>query len=211
MPTLNRDLQRLMDTARINLPGALDAAIQQELFSVLDDFLCFTNLWCEDIELDILTATSSYLEAPDEYTYPILVADGGSITQLMWVAEKSTGTKMAAVMPVIPDLVVVQAPSTTTTVIARVAKTVTDPVSAAGYPQYPDWVMSKYGTSLVEGVMGRMMIQLAKPYTSPQNGLARLRLYNSARAAARVDALRQNVYNAQAWKFPQSFNARRLR
>lgn len=68
----NADMNRLMDHARIRLPGALDAAIQMELFSALNEFFQKSNIWYEDIQFPVQPTDDTYLENPDAFTYDII-------------------------------------------------------------------------------------------------------------------------------------------
>ena len=102
-------------------------------------------------------------------------------------------------------------PSTNDTYYCRVALTVSDPTTREGDPQVPDWALDKYGVDLMEGLVGRMMMQPAKPYTAKQDGLFHMKNYISARSDAKIEAAHQNVYGGQAWQFPKQFSTRRWR
>lgn len=199
----NADMNRLMDHARIRLPGALDAAIQMELFSALREFFGGSNCWYEDIDFTALPTDSEYYADPDAYTYDLAPTDG-TITRVLFVRDDQ-GRPISATMPIPGTLVLGYAPDVAKTYTARVALTVVDPVTREGYPSFPDWVLTKYGTEILDGVLGRMMSQLAKPYSNPTLALAHLRKFKQGVNKARVEAKTGNVYRAQDWRFPQSF------
>jgi hypothetical protein len=201
------DMNRLMDHARIRLPGALDSAIQMELFSAMDEFFNKTNLWYEDIAFQVEPTQDSRVTNPDAYDYD-LIPDTGTITRLIGVVD-SKGFPVRATMPVIGCVRLTYSPNETQTYTARVALTVADPVTRGGYPEFPDWVLARYGNDLLEGVLGRMMSQMAKPYSSAAGAQFHLRNFKSATAQAKVEAAHQNVYRAQNWRFPQTFGSRR--
>ena len=201
------DINRLMDHARIRLPGALDAAIKMEFFSVMNEFFQSSNIWFEDIQFAVTPATVSYTEDPAAYTYPLTPTDG-SITRLMGVMD-SKGFVQQAVMPTLGELILTRSPSVADTYTARVALTVTDPTDAEGYPVYPAWITDKYGNDILEGILGRMMSQIAKPYSSPQTAQYHMKNFKQSVAQAKVEANHQNVYRGQSWRFPQTFARRR--
>jgi len=203
----NADINRLMDNCRIRLPGALDNAIQIELFSVLNDFFQQTNIWREEISFDVTPTASSYIEDPDAYTYE-LTPDEGTIFRLMYL-RNSQGMQQAASMPTTGTLILLHAPNSADTYTATVAKTVTDPLTREGYPQFPDWVLNKYNTEILDGVLGRMMSQVAKPYSSPTMAQYHTKKFRAGISRAYVETLHQNVYRAQSWRFPQTFSRRR--
>lgn len=203
----NADMNRLMDHARVRLPGALDAALQLELFAVMNEFFQSSNIWFEDIQFAVTPTTANYLDNPEAYTYQI-VPDQGSITRLIGTVD-SKGFAQKAYMPTLGDVVLAYSPNTADTYTARVALTVTDPVTREGYPQFPDWVLNKYGNDILDGVIGRMMSQIAKPYSSPVMAQFHLKNFKQAVAQAKVEASHQNVYRGQTWRFPQTFSRRR--
>ncbi len=199
----NADMNRLMDHARIRLPGALDAALQMELFAVMNEFLQASNLWFEDIQFAVTPTTQSYLDVPGDYTYE-LIPDQGAITRLQGVVD-SKGFSVIASMPVLGQLIVAYSPTVADTYTARVSLTVTDPVTRDGYPEFPDWILNKYGNDILEGLLGRMMTQIAKPYTSTAGAQFHLRNFKQAVSQAKVEASHKNVYRGQNWRFPQTF------
>lgn len=203
----NADMNRLMDHARIRLPGALDAAIQMELFAVMNEFFQSSNIWYEDIQFPVQPTADSYLDNPDAYTYDVIPTQG-SITRLMGVVD-SKGLPIKAYMPTLGQVVLNFSPNTADTYTARVALTVSDPVTRDGYPEFPDWIMDKYGNDILDGVLARMMAQIAKPYSSPQMAQYHMRLFKQSVAQAKVEASHQNVYRGQNWRFPQTFARRR--
>lgn len=203
----NADMNRLMDHARIRLPGALDAAIQIELFAALREFFGSSNCWYEDIAFAVTPTTQDYYANPAAFTYTITPTDG-TITRLLGVRD-SAGRQISAMMPTPGEVVIYRAPSQAETYTARVALTVTDPTTGAGYPVFPDWVMAKYGGEILDGVLGRMMSQIAKPYSNPTVAMVHLRKFKQGISKAKVEASHANVYRGQNWTFPQTFASRK--
>lgn len=203
----NADMNRLMDHAKIRLPGALDAALQMELFALMNEFFQSSNIWYEDIQFAVQPTTANYLDDPAAFTYDVIPTQG-AISRLMGVVD-SKGYPIKAFMPTIGQVVLEWSPNTADTYTARVALTVTDPVTRDGYPEFPDWIMNKYGNDILEGLLGRMMSQIAKPYSSATMAQYHMRNFKQAVAQAKVEASHQNVYRGQKWKFPQTFARRR--
>lgn len=197
------DMNRLMDHARIRLPGALDAAIQMELFSVLREFFSSSNCWYEDITFTALPTDVDYYADPDAFTYDLTPGEG-LITRLIYVRDDE-GRQISATMPTPGLLVLGHAPEVAKSYTARVALTVSDPVTREGYPQFPDWVLPRYGDGILDGVLGRMMSQIAKPYASANMAVIHLRRFKQTINKARVEAKTDNVYRGQNWRFPQNF------
>lgn len=196
------EITRLMNNAKVRLPGATDDAIQRELFMVMDEFFKDTNVWKEDIPITVPggdPAGTRYIIAPNE---------PANITQLMWVFTASTdpsasrGAPVAAAMDVIGELTLYNQPNTEASYVVTVALTVQDPVNRDGYVVFPQWVAQKYHDAILDGVLGRMMTQRAKPWTDNQMSVYHLRSFNSKKAKARVEATRNNTYRQQAWRFP---------
>lgn len=195
------DLNRLMDNARVRLPGALDGAIQLEIYNVLNDFLQRTSIWTEDVNFAVV----STLVAGD--TIPI-AASAGTINQLMAVKD-SSGFQRNMGMAVPGTLEIIDVPSTAETWTATVALTCGDPLTSAGNPVIPDWILTKYHSGILSGVLGRMFSQAAKPYSSDKLSILHTREFNAVAAQGNADASHKNVYRGQAWRFPQAFSVGR--
>jgi hypothetical protein len=197
----NADITRLMNNARIKLPGALDSTIQLEMFGALDDFFQASNIWTEDI---------AFAVTPPSDTYTIYPGNDGIINRLMSLVN-SDGVMQQATMYTPGEIRLQFAPSQADTFTARVAKTVTDPTDNENFPVFPDWVVGKYGNDILDGVLGRMMGQIAKPYSSPSLAVFHLRKFQQTINKARAEAMHGNVYRAQNWRFPQSYASARHR
>jgi hypothetical protein len=203
------DMNRLMDNARIKLPGALDGVLQMEMVNVLNEFFNGSNLWYEDIPFQVTPTSDSYLENPAAWTYTI-VPSQGQINRLMWVMT-SESLPVPVGMPIPGELILGRQPSQADTYTARVALVLGDQTTREGYPDFPDWILSKYYPDLLDGILGAMMGQLAKPYSNPQLAQFHLRRFRSAISLAKVEAQHENVYRGQSWRFPQNFVRRRFR
>jgi hypothetical protein len=68
------------------------------------------------------------------------------------------------------------------------------------------WVLNLYMNDVINGVLGRMMGQTAKPYSNAQLSVLHARKFSSAIAFARQEANRRNIYRGQVWRYPQGFN-----
>lgn len=203
----NADTNRLIDNARIKLPGALDGVMKLEFFAVMNDFFQQTSIWTEDITFTANPTDSSPITSPDDFSYDLL-PDGGAIIRLMYVIN-SQGSAQAATMDT-PGIVMLRySPNVADTYTANVAKTVTDPTTREGYPEFPAWVLNKYGNEILDGLLGRMMGQIAKPYSSPQMALYHTKKFNAGVQRASVESHHGNVYRGQNWSFPQTFARRR--
>ncbi|MGI9136759.1 MAG: hypothetical protein ACR2JS_06840 [Candidatus Nanopelagicales bacterium] len=203
----NADVNRLMDNARIKLPGALDNVLKLEFFALMNEFFQNTSCWLENIQFAVQPTTLTHLQDPDAFTYDI-VPDGGAIVRLMFL-QNSQGFQQQASMGTPGELVLKYSPNVADTYTATVAKTVTDPTTREGYPEFPDWVLNKYGNEILDGLLGRMMSQVAKPYSSPQLAGYHTKKFQAGVQRAYVETLHGNVYRAQNWSFPQTFARRR--
>jgi hypothetical protein len=197
------EMIRLMDHARIRVPGAVDAALLIELFAVMKEFFIETNTWREKLEFTALPTTASYSADPDAFTYDLLPTQG-SIARLLAVTDKE-GRPVRATMPQPGTVVLSTAPMSEEVYTAHVVLTVSDPTTRDDYPQFPLWVLNRYFAPILDGLLGRMMSQIAKPYSSPAIAMAHLRNFRKGMSQARVDAKRQNVYAAPTWRFPRGF------
>ncbi|QIG66840.1 hypothetical protein EVB41_010 [Rhizobium phage RHph_TM3_14A] len=191
---------RLMETIRPHLPGAIDAAIRQELFSVCEDFFSETNVWKETLDF-VLPANS--LEAE-------IMPYTGRMIRLVSVTKDDIPIKGVTLTdPVQGVLTFPTSNPDAGNYIAVVALTVSDPLSRDAYPIVPVDLMTRFWSVIMEGVIAKMMSQPGKPYSNPGLGSFHLSQYRGGRARAKNQELAGNTKNSQAWSFPQSFNRRK--
>jgi len=79
------------------------------------------------------------------------------------------------------------------------------PTDKNDFPVIPDWILPLYGVGILDGLLGKMMSQIAKSYSNPKQGVYHLARFNGAMAQARASALRRYTFGTQAWSFPQGF------
>ena len=195
---------RLIKNARNSLPGSIDAAIQLELFNAMDQFFRESSIWTEDVPFSVLSTD------PAGTMYYIDPVSNAAIVRLIAVVDHNAFVQ-PALMQIPGEVTLVRPPGQSDTYIATVILSVIDPVLGTGYPDFPDWVLTKYGTGILSGVLGRMMAQPAKPYTNAELAKAHLAGLRRAISIARAEALHRNVQNGQAWAFPQQFSTRHRR
>jgi hypothetical protein len=198
---MTADLNRLMDNLRIRLPGATDEVLKLEYFSAMDQFFSATNIWTEDIDFEVTN---------DNKTYYVTPSGVAQIQRLMGVVN-SDGVVVAALMKTPGEITLVDYPNQADTYTLQLALSVKDPVTRDGYPEFPDWILEKYGVDLIDGVLGRMMSQIAKPYSNERMAIYHMRRFQNTMAVAKVEAQHRNVYRGQSWRFPQNFARRRAR
>lgn len=192
-------LDRIMRGARTRLPGSLNDAIKEELFLVLDEFLQRSTIWQEEITFKV---------TPDDTEY-VVVPAAGTIIRLLYVTN-SDETPVRATMQE-PFTIVLKEEPNADTFTAKVALTVVDPTTRDYLPEVPEWILVKYHGIILDGVIGRMMTQPAKPYTTERHAVYHTRRFRNGIVAATAEAKRKNVYGAQSWNFPQQFAVRRRR
>ena len=197
------DFNRLMNNARVKLPGALDAVLKMEFFGVLKYLFSYSNIWTEDIPFDVLPTDANRITNPDAFTYYVSPTTG-MVVRLMGVVN-GNGAGVRCIMPVPGEIVLLASPNEPTTYYARVALTVLDPVTPEGYPDFPETILMQYSNEILDGLLGRMMSQVAKPYSSKDGAVMHTKLFTAAVARIKAEAMRQGLYGAQAWRYPRTF------
>lgn len=192
-------IDRVMDNLRTRLPGARDATLRLELFNTVVDFFEQTNVWTEELTV---TVTAGDLE------YELVPTGVCAISRLMEVKDEN-GYPINASMPEIGTLLLASDPGGTKTYTVKLALTVDDPTDRDGYPQMPEWLWDRYSDAFQEGVLGRMMSHIAKPYSSERMAIYHLRNFSGAITKARSEGVRGNRFRTQSWRFPQTFSMRR--
>jgi hypothetical protein len=188
------DIERIMSNARVHMPGVLDNALKLELFNVMDEFFSNTNCWQEDVTFKVRAGDDSYE----------LDLEADAVPNRLMGVTNLNGIRVHATMQEPEIIVLGRAPDTDGELIATVALTVRA-TDNDDFPQCPSWVVRKYKDGLVAGLLGRMMSQPAKPYTSERLAIFHTRRFRGVMALARSEARHMNLYGAQRWAFPQNF------
>lgn len=195
------DIERLMNNARVSLPGATTDAMQLVLFAVMDEFFKGTNLWQEDIDFTVRGGE------PAGTIYYLMPTGPCVIDKFMWcfgvpTADEVRGRPIYAAMSTPGELVLRTQPKTDEVYRATVALTVADPTQRDGYVSFPKWVLDKYRAVILDGLLGKMFSQPSKPFTNTQMAVYHLRKFKAGISDGRVECQRNNVYRSQAWRFP---------
>jgi hypothetical protein len=196
---------RILDSARVRLPGALDGAMQLELFNVLKEFTQRTNIWREEISFSAVAGETEYdlsSSTPSATINRLLglrSASGAPISAYLETAGVSLATLRVRTAPSAPE-----------DWVAHVALALSDPTDGSGLPRVPDWIAMKYQLGIIDGLLARMMSQPSKPYSSPLADL-HMRNFNKTVTLARSEAAHGNVHSGQAWRFPGSVRTRTQR
>ncbi len=215
MPLKSEDVDFTMNQARMKLPGSSDSGIKSELFSVVKEFLKDTNAWIEYNRLNVTADVQFYTITPRE---------GGQIIRLVGATD-GNGFAVNVSMPEIPTLIVHKRVQVTsipsspndTTLSATspwrvcIIKNIDLPQTRDQLPICPEFVLKRYSEIILDGILGKMMLEQAKSYTNTQLGMYHLKRYRDGINEARNDAFTQNVFGGQRWSFPQTFSTRSQR
>lgn len=188
-----------MDTLRVRIPGATDAALQLELWAVVNEFTIKTNIWQQDISLTAVPGVTEYEIFPDG------ICD---IVRLMGVVD-ANGLNIKASMPVPGTLELFDTPNQSATYTVTVALSASGASTRSDNPYIPDWIWTRYLDTFVDGVQGRMFSQIAKPYSNERLATFHMRKFLVGISRARNETNRENIYSAQRWRYPRSFAVRR--
>jgi hypothetical protein len=213
---------RIYNRIKAQIPAAPDAVIRQEIWSTVDDFTADTNIWIEEVPLAV---------TPDITTYNIMpLITSGYPSRLMLVWNDQTNDPRdryhwasgGITMRVPGVLELIDVPTTAASWVAAIAKTPnterlvtidppTDPptYTPTGYPEIDDWIIYSNADTIYYGTMHFLQRQPSKPYGNEKAARENGMIYQSAKSTARVNAMRGNVFGAQAWRFPQTFATRR--
>lgn len=194
---------RLMETVRPHLPGAMDEAIRQELFLVCDEFFTRTDLWTEEQDFVVRSGSKTGEIMPFS----------GRIIRLLGVEHDDRPVRGVYLGDIdssgISTVIMPHHETHEYTYRAKVSLTVADPVSRDAYPIVPVAIVTQNTSALVHGILGRMMMQPSKPYSNM--GLAQVHTvkFRGEASRAKNEAKAGKTAGSQAWSFPQTHNRRK--
>lgn len=189
------EFKRFVAETRIKLTGSSETGIKAELFPTLKEFFKDSNSWLERFTINVVPGTQAYSITP---------AEGGTVLRLVGVFDPNL-IPQQAFMPDFGTVSFVQPYSQPQQMTVIASKQVVLPTTRDGTPDAPDWTFRIYDDTILSGVLGRMMAQENKPWSDENKAAYHLRRFRDGIAMARVAALRQNTYGAQAWRFPKTY------
>lgn len=193
--TVSAEIGRIMDNARVQLPGALDNALKLELFNVVDEFLQHSNVWQEEVDFDTIAGQT---------TYEIDPASNALALRLIKLEDENDVPVYGTMYE--PGLIeLCGKPSQVFTLTVTYSLTVRTKDSDDYPTGLPKWIWRRFNGGILDGLLGRMMSQPAKPYSNERLAIYHMRRFRGAMARARIEATRKNLQSGQAWAFPQSF------
>jgi len=224
MTARRADLDHLLNQARVKLPGASDAGIKHELYDVLDEFFKITSAWKEDEILQII---------PNTQTYPLNPGKGGQIIRLYSVLDADLiqqpailggpglipnppGNTASQQYPITNEVtfsqIIFRIPYTTAQqFVVTVIKSVVQPTDKNHIPEIPDWVIPRFGLTLTDGLLGKMMGHPKKSYSNDSLSVYHLKRFRDEMAMDRVQIMRGNTQGLQKWIYPQGWRTRTQR
>lgn len=188
------DWERLRSDAMNHLTDASQSGIKGELYNTFHELFNDASVWLETLSVPIL---------PNVLEYNVVPTEGGMIIRLAGVLD-ANNIPQPALMPTL-GVISLQWPVNTAqtfkvTVIKNVSSTTKD-----NLPDVPDWVLKVFYRTILDGVLGKMMLQQNKSYTNDTLGTYHLKRFRDGIAMARVATFRRNTLGAQSWQFPQGF------
>jgi len=195
----DRDLNRLLNQARVKLPGSSDAGLKAELWDTLDEFIGDSNCWQEWITVNVV---------PNEQDYMITPAHGGMILRLVAVFDPNRiglPSVMQHVFPPSAKLHLVWPQNINMTAKAHVVKNIILPNTKDEVPDAPDWLLPLYTLRVEDGLVGRMMAQPGKSYSNDKRSDYHLKRFRDGIVIAKTAAMRANLFGGQSWRYPGNF------
>lgn len=185
---------RLLNDLRVRLPGATDGMLQREVWLTLNDFCREGLAWREQVEVPLVDAVSTYDVAPNG-TEVVVVYGVSHPTMDLQGAVYSFGKLLLTAAPSAADLI--------TPVFVEAALTPALDVGADLEGLIPSDMWSEHHEVILNGVLGRMLAQPAKPYSNPALAAFYVKSYTGERARVRHKVRTGGVMAPQAWRYPR--------
>jgi len=186
----------LLASAQAMLVGASDAELIITLHRTLKDFFNDSNCWIEYIPIMVV---------PNKLDYPIKPITG-EIIRLQNVIDQNNVPQPAA-MPQLDVVHLAYPYNQVQPMTVVVSKNVKHPFrDGMPFPPYvPKEIYRKYGPGILDGLVGRMMLETGMSYTDQKMGVMYRGMFRTTVALARVEAMRMNLLGGQSWAYPQQF------
>lgn len=186
-------VDRILDSARSRLPGAMDPQILFELADVLNEFFRMSTCWRETITLNFDAVELDYELFTDDMPARVIT--------LLGVYDSSDVRVEATIVD--GNTLRLRREVTAGAYTVWTVLTVTNRINNEKYPRFPQWVSDTYGDVIADGIVGRMAAQPAKPFSSPKHALFYSQKFKQGVQSARIETNKQHLYAGQPWRFPR--------
>ena len=186
----------LMDNLKSKIPGAIEPMIEAELANMLDEFCRRSLTWREEAEVDLVAGIKVYEVAP-----PI------GETFVHMIAAEHPQANLRGSFFEFGQFNLYYQPEAADVAAGPVTLTMamTFDMNARGDLRnaIPEDMWEEYHQTFMDGTLGRMMAQAAKPYSNAQLAVYHTRAFNRDVAQARHRANTHNIPGAQLWRYPK--------
>jgi hypothetical protein len=191
-------VDRILDSARSRLPGAIDSQVLFELADVLNEFFRISTCWREVVSINFIADVTDYELFTDDMP--------ARVVSLVEVRDPNNTLVRATMLN--PNMLQLAYPATPGAYTIATILTVANKINNETYPRFPQWVADTYGDVIADGLVGRMAAMPAKPFSSPNHAAYYTKKFKQGAQQARIQTNRENLVGGQRWLFP-SFAAQR--
>lgn len=197
-------VDRLRAQAQMQLPGALDGPLTMAIFGVVSEFCIKTNTLWEEQNINLRVDKRDYevqASGADLYYTKLLsvVRNDGSVDQRLLTDP----VQVPAAMLTPGVLRLRDTPNQVYQITARFSMAPRPTDNFGSLPNIPDNFWDMYHSVLLEGLLGSMMGQVAKPYSNERMGIFHGRRFVAGCSTAKVEALNGQLVGGQAWRYPK--------
>ena len=201
MAIQERDFERLMNQARVKLPGASEEGLKGELFDVINEFFDVSNAWFEWMQIPIVANQQLYTVNPQK---------GGMIIRLVCIFDPNKvalPAHMAEICPPGANIWLTWPQNISMTGNGMFIKNIILPNSRDNIPDAPGWLLPMYERYILNGLLGTMMAHPSKGYSNPQGSVMHLKKFRDGMAMVKTAVARSNLVGGQSWRFPSQFRS----
>lgn len=186
----------MLDTLRLHLPGSLDGVIKLELFNAIDEFCRTSDAYREVLQVPLQEGVTSYILTMPEHML---------LARVISVSHQTMGLGWTVYDPASDMLLLSNTPNAEhveTPLYVVVSLT----PAQDGLQDLDDWlpadVWRNNYQAFLDGALGKMLGQYAKPYSSKDLAVYHLHRFRNAIAVARNEANTGPIKGAQNWMYP---------
>lgn len=188
------------------IPGSTVAEIKNRLYAVIKEFLDFSNVWYENITVNLV---------PNQLVYTLIAAEvpQGELNRLLvyYNPNDLPDIRWADRCEFQPQntLRIATTPSQAAVRVARMGKW-PNTFDAEGMPDLPGWVYVKYWKQFAAGLRRDFALDFGKPWANPAQAVFWGKQFHQYKSQARIDAIKSNVLGQINWSYPtQVFGSQR--
>lgn len=195
----NNEMDRLLQTVKVRVPGVIDGALNIELFNAVVEHQRKSNCWQYEASIPLTVDVAAYPIFPPAGSVMVRVLQATCNDAPSPFGDFTVNYPTEITLATAPTSVGDESPLKVLIAIALAAEQVEEePSDWALEP----WMFERFFDAWLDGALSKLYAHPTKPYSNLKLADYHGRRFRSSMAAAKVEGQEGYAVNVRRWRFP---------